>query len=195
MPFAWGGRATDDDTPGVMSRSSACAQPVAPNANSTPNRTRDRRDGASGLCSAQVDQLESALQDVGVRILLEDHWKRVVADVVGQVAVQVQLGADGHARADQGAHPAQDLGLAVVMGLGDHGPVQVQVDAIEAALGQRRLHLAHKGEGRDDEALDARIGIPAGLHVCHLCAAFGLLPGAVAILFVAMTILSARYKS
>ena len=47
------------------------------------------------------------------------------------VRVQVEARDDRHARADGLAHAAQDLALAVVVGLHHHRAVQVEVDAID----------------------------------------------------------------
>ncbi len=90
---------------------------------------------------AQVDQLERALQHVGVRILLVgdqqvgalDHRRR-------EVAVRIELGADDDAGPDDGAHLLQQVALAVVVAVGDHRPVQAEQDHVD------RQRLAQVGE-------------------------------------------------
>ena len=85
---------------------------------------------------AQVDQLERALQHVGVRILLVgdqqvgalDHRRR-------EVAVRVELGADDDAGADDGAHLLQQVALAVVVAVGDHRAVQAEQDHVDRQRG------------------------------------------------------------
>ena len=66
------------------------------------------------------------------------------------VGVVVEADGDRHVRADGGAHAAQQLALAVLERLADHGAVQVEVDGID---GQRL------GEAADELAGDALVGI------------------------------------
>lgn len=47
------------------------------------------------------------------------------------MAVGVVLDPDRHARADDLAHPADDVALAVVVAVGDHRAVQAEQDAVD----------------------------------------------------------------
>ena len=51
----------------------------------------------------------------------------------GDVGMQVETGHHRHRRAHDFTHPAQQLAFAIVVMLGDHRTVQVEINAIEAA--------------------------------------------------------------
>ena len=79
------------------------------------------------LRCAQVDQLEGALQDVGVRILLEgDQQVGMRQHGRAEVVVRVQLGADHHAGAHQLPHAGEQVALAIGVAIGHHRAVQAQ---------------------------------------------------------------------
>ena len=127
----------------------------------------DRPDAAFDLRRAEIDQLERALEDVGVRIFLVgdqqvgalDHRRR-------EVVVRIELGADDDLRADDGAHALQQVAFAIVVAVGDHRAVQAEqhhVDRQRRAqvgeqlvaqrfLGGARRRAARLGAG--DHALD-----------------------------------------
>src|SRR3546814_13126678 len=48
--------------------------------------------------------------------------------------MQVEAGDDGYIWAYNCTNTAQDLALAVLMALGDHGAMQVEIDRVDAAL-------------------------------------------------------------
>ena len=93
-------------------------------------------DGAEG----QVDQILGPVVEIEMGEFLEiNEQVRVVQHVQGQVAVQVQFDPDHGIRADQAAHPFEQVAFAVVISLGDHGPVQTEQHAVH---GQGGLKLA-----------------------------------------------------
>ena len=67
-----------------------------------------------------------------------------------RVAVQIEADGDGNVRADDLAHPGDQLALAVVEMFGDHRAVQVEADAVERA---------GRGDAGDDLAGDALVGL------------------------------------
>ena len=94
----------------------------------------------SALAWHRSDQFERALQDVGVRILLEGHQHVGLFDHRrAQVVVRVELGADHHLRPDDGAHALQQVALAVVVAVGDHRAVQAE---------QHHVHRQRGAAGR-----------------------------------------------
>jgi hypothetical protein len=100
----------------------------------------DQLDLAFDLRRAQVDQLVGALEDVGVRVLLErDQQVGVGQHRRRQVVVRIELGADHRLRADQRAHAGQQVALAVVVPVGDHRAVQAEHDHVDR---QRRAQVA-----------------------------------------------------
>ncbi len=91
---------------------------------------------------AEIDQLERALEHVGVRIFLVgdqqvgalDHRRR-------EVAVRIELGTDHDVGPDDGAHPLQQVALAVVVAVGDHRAVQAEQHHVDR---QRRPQVGEQ---------------------------------------------------
>ena len=75
-----------------------------------------------------------ATMSVWVFLVEHDHVGGVDGGL-GDVAVQVEFYADLHPRADDLAHALGEVGLAVVIPIGDHCPVQEQQDDIERTGG------------------------------------------------------------
>ena len=136
--------------------------------------------------------------DVRVGLVAGDH-RAVLADGVVQVGVHVQRHADRH-RGIDGADAAQQLALAVVVGLRDHRAVQVEqhrvaalrhrgADALGDVVERGVVHRpAGRGGGGDrhgvlgarrfsqvDEGGDGRARVAVG---CHRGGAFGRHVGA-----------------
>jgi hypothetical protein len=77
----------------------------------------------------------------------------------GDVAVEIELGADRHALPDDGADPRQYVALAIIVTLGDHRVVQREdhhVDRQGAAQIREDLVAQLLVDGADDGA--ARLG-------------------------------------
>ena len=96
-----------------------------------------------------------------------------------QVAVRVELDADGHVGADQRAHLRDQLALAVVAAVGHHRAVQAEQHAVhrqrgaqlaEDLVAQRLPGLARdqaRGLGEGGRALHQRPALGAGAPPRH----------------------------
>ena len=100
---------------GLVERPALAQQPV-----------EQRRGAAAGR--GHVDMRIGAVADhcAGVR----DHRR-------GHVGVVVEARYDRHPVADQGADAAQQFALAIVVMLGHHRAVQVEIDAVDFSLRRR----------------------------------------------------------
>ena len=120
---------------------------------------RGRRAGQQGR--EQTHDMFAGLDHIHMRIGLEaDDHVAMVQHGLGDIAMQVQRHADGHARCRR-PDPTQQLALAIVMAAGDHGAVQVQQDAVAAASDRRHDGLRHGLEGL---VLDRPRGHGMGQH-------------------------------
>ena len=71
------------------------------------------------------------------------------------IAVQVEADDERNLRADRSAHAPQQLAFAVIVMLGDHGAVQVEIDAVQR---QRRGDALHQFPGDGLESLGRDMG-------------------------------------
>ena len=80
----------------------------------------------------QVGRLPAALGHVDVRIGVEaDDGGGGIEPALRVVAVQVEGGDDRAARPDRSAHGLDEVAVAVVDALDDHGPVQIEQHAVD----------------------------------------------------------------
>ena len=78
------------------------------------------------------EQLFRAVGDVDMRILLEDHHRIDRRDLLlGEMAMQVEFGADQHLRPDQRAQMREQVALGIGIAVGDHRPVQVDHHGVD----------------------------------------------------------------
>jgi hypothetical protein len=111
----------------------------------------------------QCDQLTCALDNVGVRIFLERDQEICVAHHLGaQMIMRIELRADHDVAADDLAHPAQQIALAVVVTVGDHRAVQAEQHHL---YGQRALEIVEQFVAQ--ALVDGAGGDAAGLRTGH----------------------------
>src|SRR3546814_2089191 len=86
-------------------------------------------------------ELDRAFQDVGVRIFfVGNDGIGMTAHLLAEVAVQIEFDADVHACADNAAHPLDQVALAIVMTVGNHCTMQVQLHGDRKST---RLNSSH----------------------------------------------------
>jgi len=111
-------------------------------------------DAALGARHAQVDQVERAFQDVGVRVFLEtDQEVGALYHRVRQVAVRIEFGADHGVRADDLPRAAQQVAFAVVVAVGDHRAMQAE---------ERDIHLARAAQVVQQLIAQRLVGVAGG---------------------------------
>ena len=136
------------------------------------------RRGAEALADhieQPLRRLHSALAHVHVRIGLVPVEEIGAADHArAQVAVEIEGNRDGHLGPDHAPHGLDEIALAVIEPLGNHGPVEIEEHAVDGARGLQvaehaLLHVlvdvpgdeARGGSGRrhrGDEAGAATLG-------------------------------------
>ena len=122
-------------------------------------------------CRAQreIDEILGAGEEIGVRKLLEQHDEVAGRDALfGKVAVQVVFRANHCLRADDLPRPGQQVALAILIAIGNHGPVQAEQSDIDGQGGpelvqdfiaqafERRARDEAGGLGPGAGALDQR---------------------------------------
>ena len=116
-------------------------------------RPHGAREGRASRAQREqhVGGAPARLRHVDVRIgAIRHHAVGDLHHASGHVGVQVEARHDRHVRPHHATHAREDLAFAVVEMLGDHGAVEVEVDAVDGT---------HVGEVPRDLAHDALEGI------------------------------------
>src|SRR3546814_3109860 len=106
-----------------------------------------RPDPPRGLLHRQPVQLVQTFQAVGMRIfLVADDEVGIAAHLFREMTVQIQLDADRHAWPDDSAYAFDQITLAIVISLRNHGAMQIELHGVD-----RQRHLEIRSEEHTSE--------------------------------------------